>query len=53
MALVRLISPEGEEVVATESGVESLKELGYKDAPKPKAKAASPKKAAADSGEED
>lgn len=37
MALIRLISPDGDECVATESGVESLKkDHGYKDAPKPK-----------------
>jgi len=52
MALVRLISPTGEECVATDSGVESLKkDHGYKDAPKRKApakKAAEADAAAAD-----
>lgn len=36
MALTRLISPDGDEVLVTETGVEALKKDGYKDAPKPK-----------------
>lgn len=44
MALVKLISPDGDEVYATESGVESLKkDHGYKDVPKPKQSSAKAK----------
>lgn len=39
MALVKLIDPDGNEVVTNENGVEALKKAGYKDAPKPKASA--------------
>ena len=37
MSLVRMLDPDGNEVVTSEGdGVAALKELGYKDAPKPK-----------------
>lgn len=40
MPLVKLIDPEGNEVLTSEGdGVAALKEKGYKDAPKPKASA--------------
>ena len=44
MPLVKLIDPEGNEVLTSEGpGVAALKDKGYKDAPKPKASAKSEK----------
>lgn len=36
MSVVKLIDPDGNEVVTNPNGVDALKKAGYKDAPKPK-----------------